>query len=418
VALETPVKIFVFAVFLAMGLSAMPLMLRLFLAGQRRIGNAAHPLVRLLAAHETFVVVGFWSMCAVGLAIAIPFAIKDGFFGPAAGAWLETAMIGRSRGVLVANAGMTVDEVRRRSTLAVAEAKGESLTGSSRLIAEVVFDLQIGDTGTRLEGCRYYFVVTRPRGDLHVESMNVGVSPRARTRAELDEAMRGTRERLRADGWAMGRFVYRTAEQQAPDLRRRGLLLAQGRGAPASRAQAGGRGAARRGSHHRAHGVELVPAAGLLDASALARALLDEARQLVHLAVEERDDGNRAVEPALEVLIHDVGILVAHEDPQLDGGIGREETGHERHVRQRRAAPVLGDDHDLARPAEPVEHAGVDGLGGRAGEGTGQPLLVDGHPGHVLLQRQPLGEPLFGEHRRIIEAIDGRVTINRRAGEE
>ena len=63
-------------------------------------------------------------------------------------------------------------------TLPVPEAKPESLTGAAHLIAEVVFDLDIADTGTRFERCRYYFVVTRPRGDLHVESMNVGVRRR------------------------------------------------------------------------------------------------------------------------------------------------------------------------------------------------------------------------------------------------
>src|SRR5205085_163924 len=35
-----------------------------------------------------------------------------------------------------------------------------------------------------------------------------------RTRAEMDEEMQRTRARLRADGWSMGRFVYRTPEQQ------------------------------------------------------------------------------------------------------------------------------------------------------------------------------------------------------------
>jgi hypothetical protein len=215
VAFETPVKIFAFAAFVAMGLSAMPLLLRLFLAGQRHLGNAEHPLVRALAGHETLVVVGFWSMCLVGLAIAVPFAMKDGFFGPGARAWLETSLAGRSRGVLVANVGMTIDEVRRRSTLPVPEASAERLTGSTNLIAEVVFDLEIADTGTRFERCRYYFITTRPRGDRHVTSMNVGVSPRAWTRAELDEEMKRTQARLRADGWASGRYVYRRPEQIA-----------------------------------------------------------------------------------------------------------------------------------------------------------------------------------------------------------
>jgi len=156
------------------------------------------------------VVIGVWSVFVVGLAIAVPFAIKDGFFGPAAATWLDTLFAGTSRGVLVANVGMTIDEVRARSTLPVAEARRETLTGSANLIAEVVFDLQIGDTGTHFEGCRYYFMVTRPRGGVHLESMNVGISPRGHTRAEHDDEMRRTRERLAADGWAMGRLVYRT----------------------------------------------------------------------------------------------------------------------------------------------------------------------------------------------------------------
>jgi len=214
-AYETPVKIAVFVAFVIVGLGAVPLVLRLFLAGQRWIGNGGHPLVRTLDAHQMLVVAGVWSMGVVGLGIAMPFAIRDGFFGPAATAWLETRLVGRARGVLVVNVGMTVDEVRRRSTLPVGEPHGESLTGSSRLIADVVFDLQIGDTGTRFEHCRYYFVTTRPRGDRRVESMNVGVSPRARTRAELDEEIARARARLGADGWAPGRYVYRTPQQIA-----------------------------------------------------------------------------------------------------------------------------------------------------------------------------------------------------------
>ncbi len=213
-ALETPVKIFVFAIFLVMGLTAIPLMLRLFLAGQRGLGNESHALVRFLGGHETLVVAGFWSICLLGLAIAIPVMIKDGFFGRAATVWLEGRLAGRSEGVLTVNVGMTLDEVRRRSTLRVPEASPLKLTGATQLIAKVVFDLDIADTGTRFDGCRYYFMDTRPRGDTHVRSVNVGVSPHARTRAELEEEMRRTRERLRADGWALGRFVYRAPEDQ------------------------------------------------------------------------------------------------------------------------------------------------------------------------------------------------------------
>jgi hypothetical protein len=117
--------------------------------------------------------------------------------------------------VLSANVGMLIEDVHRRSTLPLGEPRGESLTGSSRLAGEAVFDLDIADTGTRFPGCRYYFIVTRAHGDLHVESMNVGVSPHAMTRAEHDEELRRVRERLQTDGWRPGRFVYRTAEERA-----------------------------------------------------------------------------------------------------------------------------------------------------------------------------------------------------------
>ncbi len=211
----TLAKIVAFGIFLAMGFAAIPLMLRLFVYGQRRIGNESVPMVRFLADHQTGVVLAVWAVFALGLAIALPAMITDEFFGRPAKLWLEARRRGSSRGVLTANVGMTLEDVRRRSTLPLPEPRGEALTGSSRLAAEVVFDLDIAGTGTGFPECRYYFIVTRAHGDRHVESMNVGVSPQAMTRAEHDEEERRTRERLRADGWRPGRFVHRTPEQQA-----------------------------------------------------------------------------------------------------------------------------------------------------------------------------------------------------------
>jgi hypothetical protein len=211
----TLAKILAFGLFLAMGFAAIPLMLRLFVYGQRRIGNESVPMVRFLADHQTGVVLAVWAVFALGLAIALPAMITDEFFGRPAKLWLEARLRGSSRGVLTANVGMTLEDVRRRSTLPLPEPRGESLTGSSRLAAEVVFDLDIADTGTRFPECRYYFIVTRSHGDRHVESMNVGVSPHAMTREEHEEEWRRAQERLRGDGWKAGRFVYRTPEQQA-----------------------------------------------------------------------------------------------------------------------------------------------------------------------------------------------------------
>src|SRR5260370_26905646 len=178
----TLAKIVAFGLFLALGFAAIPLMLRVFLWAQRRIGNEAVPMVRFLADHQTGVVVAVWIVFALGLAIALPAMLADEFFGRPAKLWLETTLRGASRGVLTANVGMTLEDIRRRSTLPMSEPRGESLTGSSRLAADAVFALAIADTGTRLPACRYYFTVPPAHRGPPAEAMNVGVSPHAMTR--------------------------------------------------------------------------------------------------------------------------------------------------------------------------------------------------------------------------------------------
>src|SRR5213593_4974185 len=87
-----------------------------------------------------------------------------------------------------------------------------------------------------------------------------------------------------------------------------------------------------------------------------ARTTLQEPRELVHVLVEEREHRDRAVAPLLEVLVHQVEIRVAWKEPQLDVLAALDELGHERHVGQTRAAPVLADDQHPARPAETLEN--------------------------------------------------------------
>lgn len=213
-ALQLPAMIVFFALFVIMGFSGLALMIKLLVAGQRWMGNEAHPFVRFLVAHETGIILGFFALCGVGLVIAIPAAMSDGFFGREAQAWLARWFRGSSTGVLVADIGMNLDEIRRRSTIKVPEGTRSSLTGSRTVIAEMVFDFQIGDTGARFPESRYFFMVTRKHDDPRLESMNIGISPEALPRAEFDEFRRKVQARFRADGWASGRFVYRTAEEQ------------------------------------------------------------------------------------------------------------------------------------------------------------------------------------------------------------
>jgi hypothetical protein len=72
-------KIIFFTLFLAFGFSCIPLMVKLVLAGQAAIGNADVGIVRYVAAHETWIVIGLWLLIGLGLAIAIPAGIRDGF---------------------------------------------------------------------------------------------------------------------------------------------------------------------------------------------------------------------------------------------------------------------------------------------------------------------------------------------------
>jgi len=73
-------RVIFFGLFLAFGYSVIPLMVKLVFAGQVKIGNADVAIVRALAVRQTKIIVAFWVLISLGLAIAIPAAIHDGFF--------------------------------------------------------------------------------------------------------------------------------------------------------------------------------------------------------------------------------------------------------------------------------------------------------------------------------------------------
>ena len=76
----TYVKVFYFTLFCVLGFSLVPLVLRFVITLQARIGNADLLIVRFLQSHEKGVVYSFWALFLIGLSIAVPYAIKDGFF--------------------------------------------------------------------------------------------------------------------------------------------------------------------------------------------------------------------------------------------------------------------------------------------------------------------------------------------------
>jgi hypothetical protein len=64
----------------ALVFSVVPVMVKLVLGVQAGIGNAGHPVVAGLIAHERVIVFVFWGLIALGLVIAVPAAIIDGAF--------------------------------------------------------------------------------------------------------------------------------------------------------------------------------------------------------------------------------------------------------------------------------------------------------------------------------------------------
>ena len=81
-ALQLPFMIGYMILFLAFGLSAIPVMVMSVLRGQAKIGDGAPfaPLVR----HQNKIIWAMWILILAGTAVALPTMIQSGFFTPPA----------------------------------------------------------------------------------------------------------------------------------------------------------------------------------------------------------------------------------------------------------------------------------------------------------------------------------------------
>jgi hypothetical protein len=66
-------------VFLVFGAAAVPVFLKIFLTMQTRIGNADLPLIKLLREHAMGMIYTAWIIFGLGLVIALPLIIKNGY---------------------------------------------------------------------------------------------------------------------------------------------------------------------------------------------------------------------------------------------------------------------------------------------------------------------------------------------------
>ena len=216
-AFKLPFLILMFTLFVAAGFSAIPVMVKLVLDFQRTVGNENVPAVVAALKAEKWIVYAIWGLMAAGLVVALPAAIKGGLFNPAnesnSSSQASAEDFGPSSGTLVARPGMALAEMVRASTLPIDPARQTSWTGS--VAGGAVFDFLIAGTNITFPRCRYYFLATYTHEPQRIESINVGTSPSALSRMEVETANAALRQKLAADGWLAGHEEYHSEEDRA-----------------------------------------------------------------------------------------------------------------------------------------------------------------------------------------------------------
>jgi hypothetical protein len=190
--------------FVVFGFACIGLLVHLFVVLQIRIGNREASMVRFLAQHETGVTLAFWGFLGLGTLVALPFALHDI-------AGVDFRMPLRSRGVLVADIGMTVAEVRRNSTLPVKEPLDMG-DGSTRASEDVVFDFRIANSAVHFPLSRYYSLRTGRNRDGRIADLNIGITPQKMPKPELEAFRHRVQSQLLADGWMPGHRIADSEE--------------------------------------------------------------------------------------------------------------------------------------------------------------------------------------------------------------
>lgn len=112
----------------------------------------------------------------------------------------------QSRGVLVADIGMTFDEVRQKSTFPVKD--GSAMYGGTQLAHETaVFDYRIGDSGMQFPQSRYYWLRSRKEDPRRIAEINIGITPQKMPKPDLLAFQDRVREQLVKDGWVPGHYI-------------------------------------------------------------------------------------------------------------------------------------------------------------------------------------------------------------------
>lgn len=199
-------QVFYLGLFLAFGLSAIPVIVKTVLGAQVRLGNQDKAPVAAAIRHQNRIIWVMIGLIVAGSAIAIPAMILDGGFDVGA---KGTPELGPALGTLRAAPNMAITDVIKQSSLKLERApSGVPLGGAGN------FDFEIPGSGMRFANCRYYFMSSFSDDPARIEGMSIGTSPAATTFGDIEKENAALRTRLDADGWLAGHEVYRSEEDQ------------------------------------------------------------------------------------------------------------------------------------------------------------------------------------------------------------
>jgi hypothetical protein len=194
-AVDPIVHASILLLFCFFGFSCIGLMLHAFLAMQVGIGNANEPMIRYLSLHETRVILAVWGFLGLGTLVAMPFALES----------IGIQLPLRSQGLLTADIGMTLDDVKARSTIKIPPLS-QTYDGSGRAVEKIVFEFRIGDSAIHFPQSRYYWLETT-KNNPRISILNIGITPRKLPKSELEAFIHATQSQLFADGWMPGHYV-------------------------------------------------------------------------------------------------------------------------------------------------------------------------------------------------------------------
>jgi hypothetical protein len=200
-----------FALFVAFGLSAVPVVVKLVLSAQTRAGNQDVAAVAAAVRHQNTIIWWLWGLILAGAVIAVPAAIFGGLLGDGPRRALDSASAAHHLGVLAAKPGMTLDQVVAQSTVKIDLRYASAAISGGR---EGAFDFTIPGTTLTFPGSRYYYITTFDDDHTRIRAVNVGTSPAKMPIPVIDSADAALCARLAADGWLAGHEVYRTEEDQ------------------------------------------------------------------------------------------------------------------------------------------------------------------------------------------------------------